>query len=109
MFWDGSRWIDERDLAAGTHPKSARRRRPRAWLTIASVLIGVAVLAVPSTRPVTANTPAASLTAAWRADYAVTKLQESSRSLKYTGGWVRRDSEKYFGGRARTSWTVARR
>ena len=104
MFWDGSRWIDERDLAAATHPKTGRRRRSRAWLTIVSVVIGVAVLAVPSTRPATATTPAASLTASWRADYAVTKLQESSRSLKYSGRWVRRDHERYLGGHARTSW-----
>ena len=104
MFWDGSRWIDERDLAAATHPKTGRRRRSRAWLTIVSVLIGVAVLTVPSTRPATATTPAASITASWGADYTVTKLQESSRSLRYKGAWVRRKSEKYLGGRARTSW-----
>ena len=104
MFWNGSRWIDERDLVASTHSRAARHHRPRAWLTIASVLIGVAVLAVPSTKPAAATTPAASLTAAWKVDHVVTKFQESSRSLKYTGWWVRRDGEKFLGGHARTSW-----
>lgn len=44
MFWDGTRWIDER---APVSAVPSRRQRPRRWLTTGVLTIGIIALAMP--------------------------------------------------------------
>jgi hypothetical protein len=105
MFWDGSRWIDERAREAErASAAKTRKHRPRLALAIGAVLLGVASLAVPSAGPAAAAYQSAALTAAWGTGYTMDLAQESTRYATYSGSWHRRDNERCLGGHVRTSW-----
>jgi hypothetical protein len=44
MFWDGTRWIDERAPAT---PPAPCRRRARDWIATGFMIIGIVALAIP--------------------------------------------------------------
>jgi hypothetical protein len=62
MFWDGTRWIDERAPAA-TPPPS--RRRARGWLATGVMIVGIVALAIPFVATSAASSSADRLMASW--------------------------------------------
>jgi Glycosyl hydrolase family 26 len=47
MFWDGTRWIDERTAARPLAPSTPKRGPLRSWLAALTIIISAASLAVP--------------------------------------------------------------
>jgi hypothetical protein len=105
MFWDGSRWIDERvHTAQFSSPAAPGARRSRRWLPVVIAVLGLAVVVLPTTRPAAARYESDRLTAAWGTSYSMRLTQERNPSVVTDGRWYRRANERFLGGRAVTSW-----
>ena len=60
MYWNGTRWIDERAPA----PRSTRRRRgARDWMATGVMIVGIVALAIPFAATSAASTPTLKLVA----------------------------------------------
>ena len=91
MFWDGSRWVDERVApAAGSHASSTTHRRPPRWLMVAAVVVGIVALTLPSSEPAAARYGVTELATAWKVEYATQTLQETTRRITTRGAWYHR-------------------
>ncbi len=99
MFWDGSRWIDERSLVTKP-PTKTSHHRPRRWFTVIAIMFGVMALSLPSLEPVSARTAAVQPSAAWSAEYDTRTFQETWKNLSVKGNWWRGHSSRFVGGRA---------
>ena len=100
MFWDGTRWIDER-AAAATPPPT--RRRGRDWLATGVMIIGVAALAVPFVATNAAVSSTHRLLASWRGSFETRVFQESTPYAAYSGSWDRLRDDQYLGSSAAVS------
>jgi Glycosyl hydrolases family 16 len=100
MFWDGTRWIDERAPAA---PPSARRRRTRDWLATGVMILGIVALAIPFAATSAASGSADRLIASWSGSYQTRVFQESTVLAKYVGTWNRQQGDQFMGSYAATS------
>jgi len=47
MFWDGTKWVDQRAPASTTRPKPPRERRVRDWLATLPILLLIPALLLP--------------------------------------------------------------
>ncbi len=105
MFWDGSRWIDERVHEAElARARSTSNHRPHIALLVAAVLVGVAVLSLPSVQPAAASYQSRALTAAWGTSYTMDIVQESARHVAARGTWRRKTNARFLGRHVLTSW-----
>jgi mannan endo-1,4-beta-mannosidase len=100
MFWNGTRWIDER---APETPAPPRRRRSRDWLATGVMIVGIAALAVPFVATSAASSSADRLLASWNGSYETRVLQESTVLATYTGTWYRQQGDQFMGGYAAIS------
>ena len=100
MFWDGTRWIDERAPAATPPPT---RRRGRDWLATGVMIIGVAALAVPFVATNAAVSSTHRLLASWRGSFETRVFQESTPYAAYSGSWDRLQDDQYLGSSAAVS------
>ena len=99
MFWDGTRWIDERTL----EPKPVRKsRRVRDWIATGVIIAGLVAATIPFAAVSAAETPQ-SLINSWKLDYSTTVVQESSRRIRYRGTWSVAKHPKYLNGLVRRS------
>ncbi len=105
MFWDGSRWIDERahDAEQTKARRNAHKRRPPIFV----VGVALAALAAPglsSAQPVEASYRSSELLAAWGSSFDEDVIQESAGKVDTSGTWLRRNNAGFLGGRVLTSW-----
>ena len=100
MFWDGTRWIDER---APTAPPSTRRRRTRDWLSTGVMILGIVALAIPFAATSAGSSSADRLIASWSGSYQTRVFQESSVLATYAGSWDRQQSGQFMGSYAKVS------
>jgi hypothetical protein len=107
MFWDGSRWIDERvreaELAKARSSKH-RPHRPHLVAAVAAVVVGIAVFSLPTPQPAQARYGSEALTAAWGPSYTMDMVQESARQVDARGTWRLRSNPKFLGRQILTSW-----
>ncbi len=105
MFWDGSRWIDERANADGRiAARAVSKHGSYITLAISAVLIGLTVLSVSSVQPVAAGYRSGVLTASWGTGYTMDIVQESARAVATTGTWLRKTHSGFLGRHVLTSW-----
>ncbi len=89
MFWDGERWIDERQLPESPPARAAFASRLRRWSAPAIALaVGAALVLAPS-RPANAVAPATSLIQAWSEESTTDVIQERDASVSVRGDWNR--------------------
>jgi mannan endo-1,4-beta-mannosidase len=100
MFWDGTRWIDERAPAA---PPPPSRRRTRDWLSTGVMILGIVALAVPFAATSAASSSADRLIASWSGSYETRVFQESTVLARYTGTWNRQKNSQFMGSYAAIS------
>jgi len=101
MFWDGLRWVDERAApTTGSHTSSTTRRKPRRWLLVGAVAVGIVALALPSPDSAAARYGATELTTAWNVEYSTQMLQETAPRVTTRGAWNRVRHPQLIGGRA---------
>src|SRR5664280_3658381 len=104
MFWDGTRWIDERTPTA---PPSTRRRRTRDWLSTGVMVLGIVALAIPFAATSAASSSADRLVASWSGSYQTRVFQESTVLARYVGTWNRQQGDQFLGSYAATSTQAA--
>ena len=105
MFWDGSRWIDERAHETGlARARATSNHRPHIAVLAAAILVGVAALSVPSVQPAAASYQSRVLTAAWGTNYTMDIVQESAKPVATHGTWRRKTNARFLGGHVLTSW-----
>jgi len=99
MFWDGSRWVSETPPAQPTD-----RRRLADWLATGVMGVALFVMVVPL-GATSAATPVRSraLIDNWSSTHETAMVNETSRSLRYSGSWRRADHADYIGGHVRSS------
>ena len=97
MFWDGSRWIDERV----TTPKPVSRPKVRDWIATGIMVVVLGALVVPFSSTSARSLPGVRLMRAWSEDYSVKAYQETSDALRYHGRWRRAGHAAYLGDGAR--------
>ena len=100
MFWDGTRWIDERAPAAAPPPS---HRRTRDWLATGVMILGIVALAIPFVATSAASSSADRLIASWSGSYQTGVFQESSVLATYAGSWDRQQSGQFMGSYAKVS------
>ena len=100
MFWDGTRWIDERAPAAMPPPT---RRRGRDWLATGVMIVGVAALAVPFVTTSAATSSADRLMTSWSGSFETRVYQESTVRAAYSGSWDRQQDDRFLGSYAAVS------
>jgi outer membrane biosynthesis protein TonB len=100
MFWNGTRWIDERPHAA---PPPPSRRRLRDWLATGVMILGIVALAVPFMATSAASSSADRLIASWSGKYQTRVFQESTVLARYVGTWNRQQGDQFMGGYAAIS------
>jgi outer membrane biosynthesis protein TonB len=100
MFWNGTRWIDERPHAA---PPPPSRRRSRDWLATGVMILGVVALAIPFVATSAASRSADRLITAWSGSYQTRVFQESTVLAKYVGTWNRQQGDQFMGSYAAIS------
>ena len=100
MFWDGTRWIDERAPAAMPPPT---RRRGRDWLATGVMIVGVAALAVPFVATSAATSSADRLMTSWSGSFETRVYQESTVRAAYSGSWDRQQDDRFLGSYAAVS------
>lgn len=97
MFWDGSRWIDERTLAA-EKARRPTRRGARASLVIGAIVLALLVVSLPSSADdAAASSTPFTLMDTWGTTHAVQVMQESSKRVALRGTWYRKWSDAYLG------------
>ena len=96
MFWDGSRWIDERAPGAAPPPT---RRRGRDWLATGVMIAGIVALAVPFVATSAASN-SANRFATWSGNYETRVFQESTVLAAYSGRWQPKHDDRYLGSSA---------
>jgi hypothetical protein len=100
MFWDGTRWIDERAPAAAPPPS---HRRTRDWLATGVMILGIVALAIPFVATSAASSSADRLMTAWSGSYQTRVFQESTVLAKYVGTWNRQQGDQFMGSYAAIS------
>jgi hypothetical protein len=97
MFWDGSRWIDERTLAAAKTPPRAQRGA-RASLVVGAIVLALVAVGLPGgADQAAASSATLDLMDAWSTSYATQVVQESSKRTAIRGTWYRKWSDAYLG------------
>jgi hypothetical protein len=99
MFWDGTRWIDERAPAA---PPPARGRT-RNWLATGVMVVGIAALAVPFVAANAVTNSADRLVSSWSGSFETRVFQESSVLATYAGAWEELPDDRFLGSTAAVS------
>jgi hypothetical protein len=92
MFWDGSRWVDQRP----SPPPPPTRRRPRDVIATAIILLGAVLLVVPYMFTSAAPPQRTGLVPQW-GSAATTTYQENDGRLAFSGAWSRRNGSSYAG------------
>ena len=100
MFWDGTRWIDER---APTAPPSTRRRRTRDWLSTGVMILWIVALAIPFAATSAGSSSADRLIASLSGSYETRVYQESTVLATYAGTWNRQKDSQFMGSYAEVS------
>jgi hypothetical protein len=100
MFWDGTRWIDERAPAAAPPPS---RRRARDWLATGVMILGIVALAIPFVATSAASSSADRLIASWSDSHQTRVFQESTVLATYVGTWNRQQGDQFMGSYAAVS------
>src|SRR4051794_15275924 len=89
MFWDGTRWADERPAPPTPALRPRRRRSPGAGVLVGLLLFaGVAGAASvsPDLSSVSASSPSR-LRASWSTQYSLRTVDDANTRLKYRGSW----------------------
>ena len=97
MFWDGSRWVDQRST-----PPPPTPRRFRDWAATGAMLVVAAMLITPLVAAFAAGPHDRGLVPEW-SGLPTTTVQENSRSLIFTGRWTRLNGSAYSASHAVTS------
>jgi hypothetical protein len=109
MFWNGERWLPERPQPTARAEPPARRARDWAATAIIAFAVMAVVFPFAGTGAVDKSSGTqlarSSSTSGSTSNMAV--VQESSRQIKYRGGWRTADDPSYMGGHARETDAAA--
>ncbi len=94
MFWDGSRWVDQRPT-----PPTPTPHRFRDWAATGVMLAVAAMLVVPLVAAFAGGHRDRGLVAEW-SGLPTTTVQENSRDLTFSGRWTRLNGSAYSGSHA---------
>jgi len=94
MYWDGERWhAGDGPPVAPTAPRP--RRQARDWAATATVALAVVALIVPLQGAGAAGGSKNLAATATLATAAMTMVEESSKSIRYSRGWTTADASSF--------------